>query len=67
MPLKYSTLKQQRENAELELIIENFARAMRNAERSYIAGNPAGDKPRFTPNMYWAWNEYVDFCMRHPK
>ncbi len=62
---KVSTLKQQRENAQLELIIDKFSRAMRNADRGYIAGSLASDKARFTPNMYAAWNEYVDFCVEH--
>lgn len=62
---KVSTLKQQRENAQLEDIIERFGRAMRNADRPYMAQSAAGDAPRFTPNMYAAWNEYLDFCWSH--
>lgn len=63
---KVSTLKQQRENAQLRLIIDRFSQAMWSAYRPYIAESPAGDKPRFTPNMYAVWNEYVDFCSSHP-
>lgn len=63
---KISTLKQQRENAELELIIEEFGRAMRNAHRPYIAESPASGRPLFTPNMYSTWNAYIDFCAAHP-
>lgn len=67
---KSSTFKQQRENAELELIIERFGHAMRNANRAYIA-RPAqcqhDDGVRFTPGMEVAWNIYVEFCMNHPQ
>ena len=56
--------KEQRLDAELAGIIEEFARAMWNADRAYIATQIAGCAPRFTPNMYQAWNKYVDFCDR---
>jgi hypothetical protein len=61
--------KKQRENAELELIIEEFALAMRNANKRYIfmcaSSLSAEDGFKFTPNMEKAWWHYVDFCMRH--
>lgn len=66
---KCSTLKRQRENAELELIIEEFGRSMRNANRVYIATPQCGcgqHGPQFTPGMEMAWNRYVEFCMKHP-
>lgn len=62
--VKSSTLKQQRENAELELIIEDFARGMRNADRAYIASGAHYDGRRFTPNLARAWMDYVYFCVR---
>lgn len=61
MKLKSSTLKQQRENAELELIIEEFGRAMRNANRNYIQS-----RNDFTINMTVAWYKYRRFCRSHP-
>jgi len=67
--LKCSTLKQQRENAELELIIEEFGRAMRNASRRYVITLPGcrhDSGPRFTLGMEMAWQRYVVFCMDHP-
>lgn len=69
-PAKFSTLKQQREAGELELIIEEFGRAMRNANRQYIARPTVchhDDNPRFTPNMTMVWAKYVEFCMSHPQ
>lgn len=65
---KFNTLKQQREAAELELIIEEFGRAMRNAYRPYMAKRPScqhDDGPRFTLGMEMAWNRYIAFCMDH--
>lgn len=67
---KCSTLQQQRENAELELIIEKFGRAMRNAYRPYIAEGGRSycchTVPPFTPGMAMAFDRYVEFCMKHP-
>ena len=60
---KRNSRKQQAQNAELELIIEEFARALRNANRSYIAKECS----LLTPNMQQAWYKYVDFCVRHPQ
>ncbi len=59
--VKYSTLKQQREAAELELIIEEFGRAMRNAHRPYVV-----ERNDFTEHMKRAWALYVEFCARYP-
>ena len=67
---KISTLKQQRENAELEHIIEEFGRAMRNANRAYIATPQQclhDTQPRFTPGMHAIWSHYIVFCMEHPE
>lgn len=64
---KTNTLKQQREAAELELIIEDFARNMRNANRMYIASQLIGGPPRFTMNQACVWNRYVVFCGDHPQ
>lgn len=50
-------------NGELALIIEEFGRAMWNANPRYIT-EPHGMGPRFTPNMQTAWNKYVDFLAR---
>lgn len=69
MKVKRNTLKDQRTSAELELIIEEFGRAMRNASRPYIATPPDchhDDAPRFTMSMEFAWSKYVGFCMRNP-
>lgn len=66
---KCSTLKQQRESAELELIIEEFGRAMRDAHRPYMI-EPRGcqhEGPRFTLGMEMAWNCYLAFCVEHPE
>jgi hypothetical protein len=66
--VKFNTLKQQREAAELELIIEEFGNAMRNADKTYVskAGNIAiSIGLRFTPNMNAAWTRYMTFCMEH--
>ena len=59
---KFSTLKQQRENAELELIIEEMGRAMRNANRPAIAEHG----PRWlTLNMDQALVRFFTFCRDH--
>lgn len=57
--------KQQKLTAQLRLLIENFADAMWTADKSYIASTAAGKFPRFTPKMYFAWNDYLDFCQEH--
>ncbi len=63
-------LKSERENArdaELELIIEDMGCAMRNADPGFIAAQPACSHEsalRFTPNMWRAWNEYIELCAR---
>lgn len=69
MKIKHSSLKKQRENAELELIIEEFSRAMCDAFRPYIAGyvqrcSHVGEFA-FTPNMLKAYRKYVYFCKDH--
>lgn len=61
--VKFSTLKQQRESAELELIIEEFGRAMRSADRLAIADHG----PRWlTLNMDQALVKFFVFCQAHP-
>lgn len=65
---KVNTLKQQRENAEMESIIEEFGRAMRNAYRPFVTRPPACQHehgPRFTPGMEAVWARYVEFCADH--
>ncbi len=62
--LKSNTLKQQRENAELECIIEEFGRAMRNAEKTYITQATNDGKPNFTLSMKFAWDKYLVLCVR---
>lgn len=59
--LRFNTLKQQRENAELELIIEDFGCAMRSAHRPFVA-----ERNDFTANMGIVWARYVEFCRNHP-
>lgn len=65
-----NSAKQQRINAELETIIEEFGRAMRDANRACIAEEPAcshDNKPRFTLNMEFVWSKYVNFCLDNPQ
>jgi hypothetical protein len=67
MNVKRNSLKQQRISAELETIIEEFGRAMRNANKEYIA-TPLGchhERLRFTPRMYCVWSMYTNFCVRN--
>ena len=60
---KRNSKKQQRANAELETIIEEFGRAMRNAHPATISyWHKCTPGPRFTGNMDYAWLKYVDFC-----
>lgn len=66
--MRKSSLKQQRESAQLELIIEEFGRHMRNASRTYIAEPRVfSGSPSFTPNMTATWGKYIQFCMEHPE
>lgn len=66
---KSKTLKQQARDAELGLIIDEFGRAMWNANREYIGSTSAcqHQRPVFTLSMSVAWDKYIDFCTRHPK
>jgi hypothetical protein len=63
--------EQQRTSAELEAIIEEFGRAMRNAHKPYIAnykpvcGHDATFP--FTVNMDNAWKKYVEWCIKYGK
>lgn len=70
MKPKHNSLKQQRISGELETIIEEFGRAMRNANRTYVS-RPAtcvhDSLNRMTPVMYVFWLQYLDFCRRNPK
>lgn len=68
--VKFNTLKQQRQAAELELIIEEFGQAMRRACRQYISRPLAwGDhlSSRFTPHMDNVFYKYIKFCQEHPE
>lgn len=68
--MRKSSLKQQRVNAELLGIVEEMGRAMQNANRKYIADQPACSWEqgiRFTPAMWAVWNLYVEFCARNPE
>jgi hypothetical protein len=58
MKPKLKSLKQQRLDAELGLIIDEFGRAMFNADKAYIA-----ERNTFTPNMHFAWLKYLNFCL----
>ena len=59
--------KQQALDAELGLIIDEFGRAMWNADREYIGrGTSYGNWIRFTSNMEHAWTKYLMFCKNHP-
>jgi hypothetical protein len=63
------TKEQQRRDAELEAIIEDFGNAMRLANRQFIARPREcwhGKGISFTPHMEVAWMNYVDFCARNP-
>jgi hypothetical protein len=62
--------KQQAEDAELELIIERMANAMRNGNRYFVSRVPACRHDvgiNFTPSMEFAWDEYKEFCRVHPR
>jgi len=59
--MQRNSLKQQKINAELELIIDEFARAMRSANREHI-----GKFGGFTINLAGAWWKYQEFCVRNP-
>lgn len=61
--LKLSTLKEQRENAELGLIIDEMGRAMWNADRQYIASKRTDLS--LTSNMRLALWKFQEFCMEH--
>lgn len=67
--LRVNSLKQQRINAELEEIIEEFGRTMRSAYKPYIATYVPACKHEvqipFTPHMEEVWEKYVDWCVRH--
>jgi hypothetical protein len=63
--------EQQRISAELETIIEEFGRAMREAYRPYIANyRPAcGHVAQFpfTAYMDSVWAMYVEWCIKYGK
>ena len=68
--IKRNSQKQQRISAELELIVEEFGRAMRSANKNWIGEvemQSNDDVPRFTMMMQMAWYHYVDFCQRNPE
>jgi hypothetical protein len=63
--MRKNSLKQQRINAELETIIEEFGRGMRNADTGYIARRMRclhDIGPYFTMALQDAWAKYVEFC-----
>lgn len=67
---KRNSLKQQRLNAGLERIIENFGNAMRDADSSYITRLPCCRHDigaRFTLRMETEWNNYVHFLRSNPQ
>lgn len=67
---KISTLKQQRANAQLELIIEKFAYNMRSAASRCILQEPEckhGNKYNLTMAMHETWEEYKEFLRYHPQ
>lgn len=68
--MRRNSQKQQRINAELEGIIEEFANAMRSADRKYVTSSAACAHdvyPNFTLKMDFAWVKYIDYCLRNPK
>jgi hypothetical protein len=71
MKLKVNSLNQQRINAELEGIIEEFGQAMRNANKSYIAHYVASCSHEkqipFTLHMEQIWDDYRGWCRQHGK
>lgn len=67
---KSKALERQRLNGELNLIIEEFGRAMWNANRKFVSREPEchhDDAPRFTLNMQMIWYKYIAFCQRNPE
>jgi hypothetical protein len=70
MKPKLKSMKQQRLDGELGLIIDEFGRAMWNANREYVTSTPSCHHEtsiRFTPSMWGAWHKYVEFCIRNPE
>lgn len=69
--IRRNSKRQQRINAELEAIIEEFGRAMRAAYKPYIASYvpPCQHEQQipFTPHMEQAWDRYVDWCATYGK
>lgn len=66
MKAKFRERTEQQKNGELGLIIDEFGRAMWNADREYIATH--GYTPgKLTFNMWQAWRRYVEFCRGNPK
>lgn len=67
---KHNTLKDQRAAGELELIIEEFGRAMRNAASACILAEPRcahANKYNLTMNMHEVWEKYKEFLRYHPQ
>lgn len=58
---------EQSKNGELGLIIDEFGRAMWNANREYIAEHEHFGWPKLTPNMTVAWMKFVQFCTENPE
>lgn len=61
--------KQQRINAELEAIIEDFARAMRQASSRCITQEPPckhANQYHWTMHMHETWERYKEFLRAHP-
>lgn len=62
--------KQQRINAELETIIEDFGNAMRNANSQWVTREPVcrhDPQVRMTYHMETAWSRYVEFLKVYPQ
>jgi hypothetical protein len=67
--MRLNSKKDQAIAAELESIIEDMARAMRYANRSYMSMPVTCSHDnwrRFTPAMDLVWTRYYEFCKEHP-
>lgn len=65
--IRVKSKKAQARDAELGLIIEEFGRAMWNANKEYIAAvsDYMNGRLSFTGAMNAAWYKYVEFCFRY--
>jgi hypothetical protein len=69
--MRVNSKEQQRINAELEAIIEEFGRAMRDAHKPFIAGYVPScshdEQLALTPHMKQVWCKYREWCVNHGK